>query len=120
MQKWKVGMIWGGQGNKGDIGEVAETEGRDLIENGNMWLDQINYFLKRIWRNGFEKSCLYIGILLVWAFVILANDMHNTHVVFNMPNEIYLKMSGNLLSHTSLKKKKRKEIPVYFGVLQTS
>lgn len=47
--------------------------------------------------------------------------MHNTHVVFNMPNEIYLKMSENFLSHTFFKKeKKRKEIPVYFEVLQTS
>lgn len=74
---------------------------------------------------GFEgmdlKSHVYIGILLVWTFVILANDMHNTHVVFNMPNEIYLKMSENFLSHTFFKKeKKRKEIPVYFEVLQTS
>lgn len=35
-------MGWGGQEDKDDIGEAAETEDRDLIENGNTWLDQIN------------------------------------------------------------------------------
>lgn len=38
----KVGMGWEGQGDKSDLGEAAEIQGRDLLENSNTWLDQIN------------------------------------------------------------------------------
>ena len=47
-------------------GEEAETWGSDLVENGNMWLNQFNQFWKGLEGMGL-KNHVCIGILLAFS-----------------------------------------------------